>query len=238
MTVHKDTKKYYDDFSNVYEKHRHHGYHQMIDDLEISILKPYVTNRKVLEAGCGTGLILQRVAEIADEAVGIDLSPGMLAHARNRGLKCVEGDLCKIPFDDNSFDTVYSFKVLPHVMKIKAAIKEMSRVLKPGGYLVLEFYNPYSFRGIIKCLKPASKITDQTTDAHIFTRYDTQKDILQMLPDNLVFEERKGIRIVTPIAAIHNVPVFSSILRTVEQNLVATPLNSLAGFNVVIIKKI
>jgi len=237
MVASRDTKDYYDDFSNVYEKHRHHGYHQMIDDLEVEIVTPYVKGKKVLEAGCGTGLILQRVAKIAKEAVGVDLSPGMLAHARNRGLSCQEADLCNIPFEDESFDTVYSFKVLAHVPEIEKAIQEMSRVCKPGGHLILEFYNPLSIRGLIKFIKPASKITDSANDGQILTRYDSKRDIINMLSADLEMVDSKGVRIVTPVAAIHRIPIVNKVVATLEKALSGSPLNVFGGFTVVIIKK-
>ena len=237
MALSKETKEYYDDFSNVYERHRHHGYHRMLDDLEFSIVSPYVKGKRVLEAGCGTGLILKRVAKIAKSACGIDLSPGMLAHARNRGLDCYEADLCNIPFEDESFDTVYSFKVLPHVEQIETALKELARVCKPGGHLVLEFYNPHSLRGIIKRLKPPSNITGNTKDSQVFTRYDSYRKILGMLPGKLELIECKGIRIITPIATVHKIPVLGKIFGKIEETLVDSPLKVIAGFSVIILQK-
>ena len=59
-------RQYYDDFSRSYERERGHGYHQMIDDLELQVTAPYARGARVLELGCGTGLILAQVAEIAD----------------------------------------------------------------------------------------------------------------------------------------------------------------------------
>src|SRR3954470_1812370 len=57
-----DNRAYYDQFAATYENERHHGYHAMIDRLEMSIVMPYVENARVLEAGCGTGMILKEVA--------------------------------------------------------------------------------------------------------------------------------------------------------------------------------
>ena len=58
-----DNRRYYDEFSVSYERHRHAGYHAFIDDLESSLVRRYVTaNSTVLEAGCGTWLVLGRIA--------------------------------------------------------------------------------------------------------------------------------------------------------------------------------
>ena len=58
----------------------------MLDDLEVEIVERYGAGRQVLEVGCGTGLLLDRVAHFARGARGIDLSAGMLAKAATRGL--------------------------------------------------------------------------------------------------------------------------------------------------------
>jgi len=64
----------------------------------------------------------------------------------------VQGSVTDIPFPDARFDVVYSFKVLAHVERIREALAEMARVLRPGGYLLAEFYNPLSLRGLIKAM--------------------------------------------------------------------------------------
>jgi ubiquinone/menaquinone biosynthesis C-methylase UbiE len=92
-------RRYYDDFSDSYERGRGYGYHRMIDDLEIQATMPYARGARALELGCGTGLILSRVAEVAEEAVGIDLSEGMAQLARDRGLDVHIGSVCDLPFD-------------------------------------------------------------------------------------------------------------------------------------------
>ena len=135
----RDARQYYDDFSDSYERGRGYGYHQMIDDLEVEVTAPYARDARVLELGCGTGLILARIAEFAEEAVGIDLSEGMAQRARDRGLDVRIGSVCDLPFEDDRFDLTYSFKVLAHVPDIEAAIREAARVTRPepnrGGHL-------------------------------------------------------------------------------------------------------
>src|SRR5215470_1904441 len=109
-----NNRAYYDDFSAGYERERGRGYHQLLDDLEMSVVAPLARGRRVLEIGCGTGLILQRIAREAVSARGIDLSPGMLQAARARGLDVSLASATQLPFADGSFDLVCSFKVLAH----------------------------------------------------------------------------------------------------------------------------
>src|SRR5262249_23602754 len=108
-------RDYYDAFARTYERDRHHGYHALIDRLETDLALRYARGARVLEAGCGTGMILKEVAPHAREAVGVDLSPGMLQTARARGLRVMHASVTDLPFADGAFDVVYSFKVLAHV---------------------------------------------------------------------------------------------------------------------------
>src|SRR4051812_7384152 len=81
------TQAYYDRFSTTYEAERHHGYHRLIDELELDLVRQYGAGRDVFEAGCGTGLLLRETARLARSAIGLDLSRGMLAAARDRALR-------------------------------------------------------------------------------------------------------------------------------------------------------
>src|ERR1700728_2483987 len=156
-----DTRAYYDEFSVAYERHRHdpRGYHALLDGLEVELTERYGSGRDVLECGCGTGLLLERIARFARTAKGIDLSPGMLELARGRGLDVREGSVTQLPFDDASFDVTCSFKVLAHVPEIGKALAEMARVTRPGGAVIAEFYNPLSLRGIAKRFGTAARIS-------------------------------------------------------------------------------
>src|SRR5262245_13546545 len=111
----RDNQAYYDDFSKGYERERGHGYHALLDELEMRVVEPYAQGKRVLEVGCGTGLILGRLAKHASDAWGVDVSPGMLRAARERGLQAVVGSATNLPFATASFDLVCSFKVLAHV---------------------------------------------------------------------------------------------------------------------------
>src|SRR5215470_15650731 len=98
------TQDYYDRFAANYEAQRHHGYHRLIDELELELVRRYGEGRDVFEAGCGTGLLLREAAGFARSAVGLDLSRGMLAPARDRGLRVVQGSLTDVPLPSSSVD--------------------------------------------------------------------------------------------------------------------------------------
>jgi ubiquinone/menaquinone biosynthesis C-methylase UbiE len=230
-------RNYYDDFSRSYERERGHGYHQMIDDLEFQVTVPYARGARVLELGCGTGLILARVAEVAKEAVGIDLSEGMAQHARERGLDVHIGSVCKLPFEDDEFDLTYSFKVLAHVPDIDAALREAARVTKPGGHLLLEFYNPWSLRYLAKKVAGPQPIADARTEADIPTRWDSPRAIQKLLPTNVEVVDFYGVRVLTPFAWAHRIPRVGPVLTRAERIAARSPLRYFGGFLVAVLRK-
>lgn len=236
-----ETRAYYDEFSKSYERHRRpnskDGYHALVDDLEVELCARYGTGKDVLECGCGTGLILERIQEHARRAVGIDLSPGMLELARSRGLEVQEGSVTALPFPDASFDVTCSFKVLAHVPDIGRALSEMARVTRPGGVILAEFYNPWSFRGLAKRLGPAGKISDTTRESAVYTRFDSPRVLPKILPPGTRIETARGIRIVTPAALAMTVPGLAGMLRAAERFLCDTPAANLGGFYVAVIRK-
>jgi ubiquinone/menaquinone biosynthesis C-methylase UbiE len=233
-----DNRAYYDDFAGWYERERHLPYHRMLDDLEVEIVERYAKDRDVLEVGCGTGLILGRVREFARSATGIDLSGGMLAKAAARGLAVAQASATDLPIATASVDVAYSFKVLAHIPDIAGTMREMARVVRPGGHVIAEFYNARSLRRLVKAVKPPTKVSDTTHDEHVYTRYDDRKAIESYLPDELEWIATRGIRIVTPVAAVLRVPVIGAAVRWAEHRLADVPgARDVGGFLVAICRR-
>lgn len=234
-----NNQAYYDEFSASYENERHHGYHVLLDELETALVKRYLRpDMRVLELGCGTGLLMKRLVPHAVQVLGADLSRGMLRKAQARNLQVVQATATEIPFASGSFDIVYSFKVLAHVKDIRGALQECARVLKPGGLLVAEFYNPHSLRGLIKKWKKPTAISNRTTDEAVFTRYDTLAQIRTYLPPVLTLQTYRGIRIWTPASWVHKWPVVGSLVRGLERISADLPgLRRLGGFLAIVAQK-
>jgi ubiquinone/menaquinone biosynthesis C-methylase UbiE len=238
---HHAARLYYDEFSSRYDAERRpnrpDGYHALIDDLEVDLVDRYGAGGDVLECGCGTGLILERIRRFAQSAKGIDLSPKMLERARARGLDAREASVTAIPFPPDSFDVVCAFKVLAHVPQIGRALAEMARVARPGGVVIAEFYNPASVRGLIKRLGPARAISHRTRESAVYTRFDGPWVIPRILPPSVRIEAVRGVRIVTPIASAMRVPLVRDWLRKIEWRLADTWAALFAGFYVVVLRK-
>ena len=234
-----DNRSYYDEFAGWYERERGRGYHQMLDDLEVALVERYGRGGDVLEAGCGTGLILERIAGFARSARGIDLSGGMLARAHQRGLDVAQASVTALPYKDDSFDVVCSFKVLAHVADIETALAEMARVTRPGGHVLAEFYNTRSLRYLVKRLKSPTAISDQNDDEAVFTRYDSAARFRSYLPPSLAWETVRGVRIATLAAALHKVPVLGSLLAGAERALADAPVaRGFGGFLIAVARKV
>jgi SAM-dependent methyltransferase len=232
------TQTYYDRFAAGYEAERHHGYHRLIDELELELVRKYGAARDVFEAGCGTGLLLREAATFARSAVGLDLSRGMLAPARARGLQVVQGSLTDVPLPSASFDLVYSMKVLAHVPPIERAVAELARLVRPGGHLLLEFYNPWSLRTLAKRVAGPGRIATGTTEADVYTRYDTVARARTYLPPELEFIGVRGVRVVTPTSKVYDLPPVGRLFSWAERAACDAPLlRHLGGFLIVIARK-
>jgi len=98
-----------------------------------------VTDRRprILDVGCGTGANLLMLSQFGD-AEGVDLSEDALAFCRERGLEKVKlGAAEKLPYDDGTFDLVTALDVVEHLDDDLAGLREMQRVLRPGGRVLL-----------------------------------------------------------------------------------------------------
>ncbi len=231
--------EYYDAFSKTYENARSKGYHKMLDDLETDIVYKHIANpsSKVLELGCGTGLILQRVKEKCQNSFGIDISLGMLSKSKEKKLDIVQGDLTYLPFKDKTFNLLYSFKVLAHVKEMGQAFKEFDRVLTKDGVMVLEFYNKTSLRYLIKMLKPATKTSNAFDDEAILTRYDSLTELKKLIGNDFEVTAIRGVRIFTLFAFFYKIPIFSNLIDALERGLCDSFLGKFGGFLVLIIKR-
>lgn len=104
----------------------------------------------ILEVGFGQGTDLVQFAKAGAKCTGIDYTPKHFELAQlNFQLRGLEadlrlGDASDLPFEDNSFDKVYSFGVLHHTPDIEKCIDEVYRVLKPGGVFVMSLYHKNS----------------------------------------------------------------------------------------------
>jgi SAM-dependent methyltransferase len=139
---------YFREFDNVRESPDVEPYElsNLVHDYEGS------AGKAVLDYGCGNGYVLAQYARHGAAVSGVDVTEKAIELARARfgllGLEgtFVQGDGTTIPFLDESFDVACSMGVLHHIPDPKPVVAELSRVLRPGGKLVVMVYNRDSYR--------------------------------------------------------------------------------------------
>jgi len=92
---------------------------------------------RVLDVGCGSGVLLARMKSLGWEVEGQDVDPGAVEAARARGIPVRLGALEQVGFADDSFDAVHSAHVIEHVHDPARLLRECYRILKPAGTLVI-----------------------------------------------------------------------------------------------------
>ncbi len=134
--------------------------------------------RRVLEIGVGLGSDHQRFAQAGADLFGIDLTERAVEHTSNRlglfGLRSrlAVGDAERLDFADGFFDLVYSWGVLHHSPDTPKAVREVFRVLKPGGAARVMIYHKWSLVGLMLWARYAGlRLRPWTSLAEIYSRY-------------------------------------------------------------------
>jgi SAM-dependent methyltransferase len=109
-----------------------------------SLLEPIRPGR-ALDAACGTGRHAARLAALGHSVVGVDLTPEMLerAQANVPTATFLRGDLLALPSGDREFDVVVCGLALAHLPDLAAAVRELARVLRSGGVLLISVLHPF-----------------------------------------------------------------------------------------------
>lgn len=109
-----------------------------------------LAGRRVLDVGCGDGTYAIAAALRGADVTGVDARAEMLSAARRRAtdsgatVRLEQADASSLPYEDDSFDVVIAVTVLCFVADPSRAVREMARVLRPGGRLVLGELNRWS----------------------------------------------------------------------------------------------
>jgi ubiquinone/menaquinone biosynthesis C-methylase UbiE len=118
------------------------------DDFRIKYILENIDNikkMKILDVGCGKGGMVKILSKLGAQVHGIDISKELLKEAKKIPLATIKtGSATNIPYPGNTFDYVISNEVIEHVPNTEKAIKEMSRVVKKGGKLILIDKNRWS----------------------------------------------------------------------------------------------
>jgi 2-polyprenyl-3-methyl-5-hydroxy-6-metoxy-1,4-benzoquinol methylase len=135
-----DNKKYFyttiadqfDDFANPYDQRRR------LEVIFDELLPEDLAGYRLLEVGCGSGKFSQRAFERNMKVTALDVGISLLQKTLTRSpVTPLVGDSLNLPIKHDTFDIILSTEVIEHTTNPVQAIREMARLLKPGGILVL-----------------------------------------------------------------------------------------------------
>src|SRR5438445_10012688 len=105
--------------------------------LRRSLIQNRATGAKYLDVGCGTGLWTTTLSELGT-VCGLDFSSDALTFCQKRGInQLVRASATSLPFADGSYDIITALGLIEHLDDDKGFVRELYRVCKPGGHLLL-----------------------------------------------------------------------------------------------------
>lgn len=208
-----DVNKYYEiDAGETYDNIRSKGIKgNYINRLNESILLELIGNpngKKILDAGCGTGRNSLFLAKMGAEVTCYDQSKKMLDYCENKmlsnnlNLNFERGDIEKMPFPNNHFDGVLSTRVLIHFQNPEVALTEMSRVVKEGGFVIVDAHNLFRL-DILRTFTRRFLNYHKTKIGKVVSFYWTPSEIKRKYTSqNLTLSDIFGDKIIPPYTTV------------------------------------
>ncbi len=149
----REAEKYFEEVSGSWDVLRKSFYGDEVRDAVLSAARLLPENT-VLDVGAGTGFLTEGAAKIARKVIALDFSEAMMNEARGkldqRNIEFKIGNVEQIPLPNTSVDAVIGNMVLHHCPSPEAAVREMARVLVPGGRLVLSDLQEHNYESLRK----------------------------------------------------------------------------------------
>ena len=123
--------------------------------------------RRALDIGCGLGVMLEKLSQISEEVVGLDI----VNNTETTKLILFDLNLGKLPFKDELFDLIVCTEVLEHLCYPHQVLKEISRILIVDEYFVVGLPNSYNIIDLFKIIrgKPIPELDFDAYRHHVFT---------------------------------------------------------------------
>lgn len=161
------------------------------------------SGKQALEVGCGGGLVCEEIARLGFHVTGVDPSEPSLeaaiGHARASGLDIryerAAGE--SLPFRDGAFDAVFCFDVLEHVRDLPQVVREVARVLKPGGVFCYDTLNRtwLSYLVAIKIAQDWPRWAFLPPNLHVWKMFIKPREMKALLRENrLAWKEHRGMK--------------------------------------------
>jgi ubiquinone/menaquinone biosynthesis C-methylase UbiE len=183
------------------------GFFQQLDEYRYDKLNylPRLVNfasyrdKKVLEVGCGAGIDLVHFAQGGVDMTGIDLSKtaidlaekNLASHGLKADLRVMNGEAMQFP--DESFDVVYAHGVVQYTADSQQMIREIHRVLKPGGEAIIMVYNRISW---LNLMRKITKVPLEHEDAPVLKKFSIGelKNLLSPFSSYKIIPERFPVK--------------------------------------------
>lgn len=166
---------------------------------------------RVLQVGCGTGYfnryVKRRVRSDPPELHNLDVNLQHLEYGvrKRRFERFVQASIVSTPFEDGFFDAILFPRSFHHIQKLRPALGECARILKPGGKIVIFDPVRYRHKGITRDYNPINSYIDGPI--HYYTERGLVELVSSKMPDNLRVD---SVRSVDPIVAINHNVFFSN----------------------------
>ncbi len=213
------------EYKNIFNNEDSHFFYVANRRIIISLIEKFKTGGKkvrILDAGCGTGLLAKKLAKYG-EVLGTDISDEAVKFARLCNIKVQKASITKLPFPTNTFDIVTCIDVINHrwVKNDLRALKELNRVLKTTGLLIIR--------------ASANSWLHLSHDQHVFLkkRYDKSEFQNKLLNAGFIIKKISYINmILLPMAMIQSLieKLKPSQTSTSAIKTIPRPLNSLMTF--------
>lgn len=145
------TRRAYDNTAEAYHKltgafHRQTTYPHIVRLLTQQM--GTLAGKSILDAGCGSGDLMQRLTADGGVCEGVDLSSAFVAMAQRQNLQVCQGSIHELPHEADCFDAGVANYVLPYLPPAGQylALRELHRVLRPGGVVVISVMHPFLMR--------------------------------------------------------------------------------------------
>lgn len=139
LELNKDYYRFIEDYDWVEVTDKFQGlesfFHKLREWAVLKIIDKYKKGEKILDAGCGTGLILRNLPK---GSFAVDINPRNIKRAKKHApfAEIIEADIEKTPFKNNEFTTVVCTEVLEHLPNPKHALLEFKRILQKDGVII------------------------------------------------------------------------------------------------------
>lgn len=150
-------ERHAEDWVRWARKPGHDTYRRFHRDRFLELVPP--PGQLTLDLGCGEGRLARDLKALGHRVVGVDSSPTMVQHARDADpdFEVYETDMTALPFDDGAADLAIAFMWLMNVDRLADAVREVGRVVEPGGRFCLAITHTINTAGRFESLDPSSR---------------------------------------------------------------------------------